>query len=317
MKSLPLLALVSALIVLTGCSRHDLYESAIALERNRADLEAKRVVVDGSEYAYLRSETVGEGTPLVMLHGFGANKDNWTRLAGALPESTTIYALDLPGHGDSAQPRDRSYTHKAQIESLEAIFAELGLEQFHLIGNSMGGAISALYAANHPNQVASAILFAPGGIIEFPSPLTEQVTEGQPNPLIVREEGDFDRLIDFVMEQKPFIPWPVGSVMEEKAIARQDLNEQIFADIIDPDAGMDQSFQEQMTQIQAPVLLIWGRQDRALNVRNADIFAELIPDARVVRLDNVGHVPMMEVPDRSAELITRFFRDTVQKSPSL
>ncbi|PVY76492.1 pimeloyl-ACP methyl ester carboxylesterase [Tamilnaduibacter salinus] len=309
MKSLPLFALLATLVVLSGCSRHDLYESAIAMERSRADLEEKRVVVDGAEYAYLRSETVSDGIPLVMLHGFGANKDNWTRLANALPESTTLYALDLPGHGDSAQPRDRAYTHKAQVESLEAIFTELGLERFHLIGNSMGGAITALYTASHPNQVQSAILFAPGGITEFPSPLTEQVTDGRPNPLIVRKEGDLDKLIDFVMEQKPFIPWPVGSVMEEKAIARQDLNEQIFADIIDPDAGMDQSFTEQMRQIQAPVLIIWGQQDRALNVRNADIFERLIPNARVVKLDNVGHVPMMEVPERSAELVTGFLKD--------
>jgi len=114
--------------------------------------------------------------------------------------------------------------------------------------------------------------------------------------------------MDFVMEKKPFAPWQIYEVMEEKAIANPEINEVIFAAIRDSGYGPD--FRQALTRIEAPVLVVWGLEDRVINHRNADVFVDRIPDARKVLLEGVGHVPMVEVPEESAQLVREFLAET-------
>jgi pimeloyl-ACP methyl ester carboxylesterase len=96
--------------------------------------------------------------------------------------------------------------------------------------------------------------------------------------------------------------------MEEKAIANREINEVIFAAI--RDSGYEQTFRQAITRIEAPVLVVWGMEDRVINYRNADVFVKQIPDARKVLLEGVGHAPMVEVPEESAELFREFLAET-------
>lgn len=304
-----LLLIVTVSLLLGACSRQSIYETAIGFERSSAGLEEDTVVVGDLTIAYLRNQQPVDGDTVVMIHGFGANKDNWTRLAKHLTDDFNVYAIDLPGHGDSSKPLDIGYHFDEQTNRLERILAELGLNQFHMMGNSMGGAITALYAANFPGQIRSAVLFDPAGIWAYESDLSEQVMAGD-NPLIPTKEGDFERLVDFALEKKPFVPWPVYSVMEEKAIANMEVNTVIFNDI--RDSTMASAFRQRITGIEAPVLIIWGKEDRITDPRNADIFIEQIPDARKVLLDGVGHAPMIEVPEKSARLFREFLAQSVK-----
>ncbi|MDX1553138.1 MAG: alpha/beta hydrolase, partial [Marinobacter sp.] len=127
-------------------------------------------------------------------------------------------------------------------------------------------------------------------------------------PLIPAKEGDFRRLVDFALEKKPFVPWPIYDVMEEKAIANREINQVIFAAI--RDTGYEPDFRNAITRIDAPVLIIWGKEDRVINYRNADVFIEQIPDARKIILEGVGHAPMVEVPEESAQLFREFLAET-------
>ncbi|MDX1597151.1 MAG: alpha/beta hydrolase, partial [Marinobacter sp.] len=120
--------------------------------------------------------------------------------------------------------------------------------------------------------------------------------------------GDFERLMDFALEKRPFAPWPILSVMEEKAIANREVNEAIFAAI--RDSGYESAFRTAIERIEAPVLVVWGKEDRVINYRNADIFVERIPNARKVLLDGVGHAPMIEVPEESAKLFRQFIQSS-------
>ncbi|WP_029654740.1 alpha/beta fold hydrolase [Marinobacter daepoensis] len=293
-------------VLLSACSRQTIYEHAIGWERSGAGLEAAQITVGNLNIAYLRSKEPVEGDNLVLIHGFGANKDNWTRLARELKGEYNIYALDLPGHGDSSKPLDIGYRFEDQVRYVHQTLARLGIEQFHMMGNSMGGAITAVYAATHPEQVQTAVLFDPAGIFEYESELVELVMKGD-NPLIPKEEGDFDRLLDFALEQRPFMPWPILGVMEENAIANRDVNEVIFRAI--RDTGFEPAFRNTITNIQAPVLVVWGKLDRVINYRNADVFVEAIPNARKALLDGIGHAPMVEAPGKSAERFRRFLAE--------
>lgn len=302
---LPVLALLLMTLLLGACSRQGIYETAISWERSAAGLEADVVTVGALEIAYLRNEEPNDGDTVVLIHGFGANKDNWTRLARELTDEFNVYAIDLPGHGDSSKDLDLGYRFEDQVQHLSRIMAALDIKQTHMMGNSMGGAITALYAATFPDQIRSAVLFDPAGIIEYESELVALVTDGT-NPLIPKEPGDFERLMDFALEKKPFAPWPILDVMEEKAIANRTVNEVIFAAI--RDTGFEPDFREAITGIEAPVLVVWGIEDRVIDYRNADVFVEQIPRAQKVLLEEVGHAPMIEVPERSAELFLQFIQ---------
>lgn len=304
---LPVMLLLTLATLLWGCSRQDIYDTAIDWERSSAGLESDRVAVGELDIAYLRNEESANGDSVVLIHGFGANKDNWTRLAAELTDDFNVYAIDLPGHGDSSKNLDLGYRFEDQVQHVARILKALDIDQAHMMGNSMGGAITALYAATFPEQVRSAVLFDPAGIFEYDSELVDLVMEGD-NPLIPRKPGDFDRLMDFALEKKPFAPWPILDVMEEKAIANREVNEVIFAAI--RDTGYEPDFRNAITQIRAPVLVVWGKEDRVIDYRNADVFVERIPDARKVLLEGVGHAPMIEVPEESA----RLFREFIQSS---
>jgi len=305
--TLVVIILLIATMLLGACSRQTLYENAINWERSAAGLTESTVQVDDMTIAYLSNASPVAGESIVMVHGFGANKDSWTRLAAELTDEYNIYAVDLPGHGDSSKALDLGYRFEDQVSHLAKILKALSLDQAHMMGNSMGGAITALYAATYPDQIRSAVLFDPAGILEYEGELVEQVAEGD-NPLIPKKEGDFERLMDFVMEKKPFAPWPIYEVMEEKAIANREINEVIFAAIRDSGYGPD--FRQAITRIEAPVLVVWGLEDRVINHRNADVFVDRIPDARKVLLEGVGHVPMVEVPEESAQLVREFLAET-------
>ena len=298
-----LLIILAASLLFSACSRQDIYQTAIDFERSSAGLEAASVAVGNLDIAYLRNQEVSAGDTIVMIHGFGANKDNWTRLAGHLTDDFNVYAIDLPGHGDSSKPLDIGYRLEDQAGYVARILDALSVDEAHVMGNSMGGAIAALYAANQPDKVKSVVLFSPAGILEYESELVKLVMEGD-NPLIPKQPGDFKRLMDFALEKEPFIPWPILGVMEERAIANREVNEVIFAAI--RDAGFESDFRNAITRIKAPVLVVWGKEDRVINYRNGEIFVAAIPDAWLEVMEGIGHAPMLEAPEESAQLFRQF-----------
>ncbi|MFW5824191.1 MAG: alpha/beta fold hydrolase, partial [Marinobacter sp.] len=207
------------------------------------------------------------------------------------------------GHGESSAATADAYTVEAQADTLAEFLDQLGVKQVDMAGNSMGGGITAYFASRYPERVNSIALFGPAGSDRYPSKLDEALAEGQ-NPLVVRESGDFDRLMDFVLEKRPFLPWPIADVMEEKAIERRNLNDQIFQAIMSSAKQLD--LETILPAIRAPALIVWGREDRVLAPENARVFAKGIDNAQVVLLDGVGHVPMVEVPEASADIWQEF-----------
>jgi pimeloyl-ACP methyl ester carboxylesterase len=298
-----LLCVLLMAIMVSACSRQGVYETAINLERSGSGLTEDTIQVGDLTIAYLHNTDANNGDTIVMVHGFGANKDNWTRIADQLSSDFNIYAIDLPGHGDSSKPLDIGYTLEEQTTRLATILKTMGIGKAHIMGNSMGGAIAALYAAHYPERTKTATLFDPAGIVEYDSELVDLVKDGD-NPLIPSKPGDFERLMDFALEEKPFVPWPILGVMEEKAIANQEVNKVIFKAI--RDSGFKPHFRNTIREIQAPVLVIWGKEDRVINYRNAELFVDAIPDARLVVMDGIGHAPMIEAPEESAEYFRKF-----------
>jgi pimeloyl-ACP methyl ester carboxylesterase len=296
---LVLLGVIGTLIVVYTFFPGATLALAVRAERSAAGLEHHDIDVGGDRVEYLDG---GHGEPLVLLHGFGADKDNWTRVARYLTPRFRVIAPDLPGFGDSTRNPSARYASADQVDRVHAFVHALGLESFHLGGNSMGGGIAGNYAAKYPADVKSLWLVAPGGIATAEkSELVRKVEAGE-NPLLIRTTDDYERLLDFVFVEKPFVPQPIVRYLTERAIANREFNAKVFRDLRENPAPLEPA----LKGLPVRTLVLWGDHDRLVDVSGAKILGAILPNATVVVLPNVGHVPMIEKPEASARAFLEF-----------
>jgi pimeloyl-ACP methyl ester carboxylesterase len=302
---------------LSACAnwQESLFESAVDAERYFSNLSEYQLSTQSHTWRYLDSvfddgsgNEVDNRDVLILLHGFAVDKDNWIRFARNFPDYRVIIP-DLPGHGESSFNDAFTYDFHNQVLWLNEFTEALALKAFHLVGNSMGGGIAAFYAHAYPAKVDSITLMDAAGVHPpKPSKLQLILDNNEANPLIVRSEEDFDRLRDFAMEDQPFLPWPAPGVLARKAMARQSINDKIFADINDYAEKVKVTGEnlKVLSEINQPAFIIWGKEDRALDVSSIEVFEAYLPRSQSHVMEGVGHGPMIERPDESAELVKGF-----------
>ncbi len=306
-----LLALLSLQLLACAKMQDSLFETGLKAERALSALNRHELDVAGHHWVYLDSETA-DAPVLLMLHGFAVDKDNWLRFARHFKDYRVI-APDLPGHGESSYNPQLTYDFAAQAGWLAEFVDALRLTQpVHILGNSMGGGIALLYSAAHPQQVASITLIDAAGV--YPPQLSEFqqiIDNGGRNPLVVKTAEDYDALRNFAMVQQPFLPWPAPAVLARRAMARNAINTDIFADIhtVAEAARHNDDNLRLLEQIQQPVLILWGEQDRVLDVSSVGVFEQHLAHSQSHIFAHVGHAPMLEVPDDSAEVVRTFLQE--------
>jgi pimeloyl-ACP methyl ester carboxylesterase len=275
----------------------DMARFAASAERRAAGLERKEIDIPGFHLVYLDG---GAGDPLVLVHGFGADKDNWTRIAKYLTPHYRVIAPDLPGFGESSKPETAHYSVRDQVQYLHAFIAALQFQNGSLGGNSMGGHIAGLYAATFPSEVKTLWLLAPAGVATADlSELGALIKSGQPNPLLAQSPQDFDKIVHFVMSDPPYIPGSIKNVLAKRAAANYPLHSRIFQELLaaKPDDALEVSLKDNPV----PTKILWGDRDRALSVSGAKILGSLLPNSSVTVMPGVGHLPMIEKPRAAAE----------------
>lgn len=277
---------------------------ALQVERLMAGLEQHEAEVDGFEMPYLAG---GEGPTLLLLHGFTANKDNFSRVAKHLTRDFRVVVPDLPGFGEASAPADADYGLDAQVARVAAFMEAVDLEgPVHVGGNSMGGYIAASLALSHPDKVASLWLLAPAGLAgEETSEMRRELAETGRNPLLVERAENYDEVLDMVFAETPFLPWFVRDTLAARAAARFDRYERIFGQIYDAPPLNDR-----VEQIQTPTLLVWGAEDRVLHPSGAKVWMERHPASQLQMLPGIGHLPMMEAPEATAEALLAFHAES-------
>jgi pimeloyl-ACP methyl ester carboxylesterase len=273
----------------------------IEMERSRSGLSAKQISVEGFDFAYLEGGPVNyQGEPLILIHGFGADKDNFTRVAAHLTPHYRVIIPDLPGFGESSKSERVDYYVATQAERVHAFALALGIARAHFGGSSMGGAIVTAYAHKYPDATASLWLLGPAGLSKaFDSELSKLIAETGRNPLLAQTPGEFSPIMDFVMSRPPFFPHSIKKVLGERAARDYPLHASIFAQLNDPKQPY-QTLDALIKDIQTPTLVVWGNEDRALNYEAAQIYQAQMPKAEVVIMDGIGHLPMIEAPRQAA-----------------
>ncbi len=287
------LGLVLAVIAADFLFPQQMVRAGLAVERGLAGLEPHRFDSPLGEIAYLRG---GTGETLVLIHGFGADKDNFTRTARHLTAHFDVLAPDLPGFGDSVRLLDADYHIDAQVERLHDILGALGVERFWLGGSSMGGNIALAYAARYPQQVAGLWLLAPagvGGAILSESLEYHARTGGS---LLVADTVErWAEIPRFTMVDPPFLPRAYRQVLGARAVRDHALHSRIFDELHD-----SPPINEAVRGLPVPALIIWGEEDRALHVSGAAVLGNLLPRAELRIWPDIGHLPMVERPRAAA-----------------
>lgn len=265
------------------------------VERQQAGLSPRQVQVDDLTIHYYEGGPANAET-LLMIHGFGANRDNWLRFAHFFTDRYHVIALDLPGFGESSRP-DIRYDVLSQAERVRAFAQALKVERPHLIGNSMGGHIAALYAARHPAEVASLALLDNSGI-DSPqkSELIQRLERGEPNPLVARSAEEFDALLKFVFVTPPPLPDALKRYFAERSVANREHYDRVFAQLRSHYVPLE----PELPKIEAPTLVLWGDKDRALDVSSIQVMEPLLKRPSVVVMKDCGHAPMIERPEETA-----------------
>lgn len=278
-----------------------LFKLATNAERQLVGLQKKEIQVDDHRIVYLEG---GRGETVLLLHGFGASKDNWTQFARHLTRNYHVLIPDLAGFGESSKLPEGDYGIDTQVKRLDRFAEAMNLTRFHLAGNSMGGLIGAVYSARHPSKVSTLALLAPYGLRSAPkSEFARQLEKGV-NPLLIKNPHDFERMLALVFVTPPYIPAPFRKVLAEEAMAGRAFNEKVIKDLLREDLFLDPF----LPLIQTSVLIIWGDTDQLLDVAGAPILAANLKRSETVIMKQTGHIPMLEKPEETAAAYLKFLR---------
>ncbi len=278
-------------------------QKLVQYERNKSDLDIKTfTLASGDRLTYAENANV-TGEPLLLIHGFGGNKDNFTRIANQL-DSYHLITPDLLGFGNSSKPMAADYRADAQAERLHELLQAKGVaSNIHIAGNSMGGAISVAYAAKYPQDVKSLWLIDSAGFWSSGIPKSLEGATLENNPLLINKTEDIYSLYDFVMYKPPYIPKSVKAVFAQERIANKELDakilEQIVMDNVEERAKV-------IAEYYIPTLVVWGEEDKVIKPETTELIKGIIPQAEVIMMPNIGHVPMIEAVKQTADDYKKF-----------
>lgn len=240
----------------------------------------------------------GEGYPVVLLHGFGADLNNWRGLLAGARVGFPMLALDLPAHG--ASPRVVPANIDAVCAQIEATLAKQIGGPVVLAGHSFGGAVAARLAARGAVDARGLCLFAPAG-------LGPQIDQAFIRGFVrARSEVSLRPWLEHLVHDPATI-----STAFVKAVAAQRQDQDLtaamtdFADHFFPDGTQVVSVKSDLARLRIPVRVIFGKQDRVLPFATT---RDLPPGVGLHALANCGHLPHLEQPELSLRLLTELWR---------
>lgn len=259
---------------------------------------------------------LGEGSPVVFVHGLSGSWPNWLEQLPVFAERHRVIALDLPGFGHSPMPAEKiTISYYARV--LEGLLDVLEVDAAALVGNSMGGFISAELAIAYPQRVERLVLVSPAGLSTYRHPgatralpwLTraERIvaactawTAAQ-SDAVARRRGLRNATLGLVVRHPGLLPGPLAAEQLRGA------GKPGFLQALR--ANLDYPLQERIPEIACPTLIVWGEKDRVISVHDAEVFERLIPGSRKVLFEDTGHMAMLERPAAFNELLEGFLSE--------
>jgi pimeloyl-ACP methyl ester carboxylesterase len=304
-----LLALVLIPIVSLGMYamfRKDLTRSKAEVKATYRLPNSHFLAWHGGELHYTES---GAGMTVLMIHGFGGSNRDFVVLDSLIQSNYRVIRVDLPGFGLSDYPF--SYTSDTTMQEAYSAYFDFMLDTLHIdscyvMGNSMGGLMAMEVASQHPDVVRKMVLFNSAGYdmeevkksanADFFTlwPVQKFSEKGLPEFMTAKgiERVPYDKTMVTPEKVKR-----VNSLWNRQGNLRHIVEVANATDVFD---------QNKIAKIDCPTLIVWGKQDKIVNVKYAERFHHDIKGSQLVVYDKCGHVPMMEKPEEVKRDVLQF-----------
>jgi pimeloyl-ACP methyl ester carboxylesterase len=268
-------------------------------------IEKHTAEIDGQCLRYLRS---GAGRPLLLLHGFLGGSFCWRMNMEAFSRQHTVFAVDLPGLGESDAPQYLDCSMGAQASRVSSLLEQLELQSVDVVGCSWGGAI-AMFLAARSEQVRSLVLAAPVNPWSNRGARRIRFLNGRLGSTLLR------------------MAWPVSRPLHRTAVERMyGDRRRVTAGTIEGYSSMVMrpgrvdtilntlrtwdtdvnALKGAISRIKVPFLLIWGSRDGAVDLCSAEALQRALPKSELAVIEGAGHLPFEETPDEFNRLVLDF-----------
>ena len=240
---------------------------------------------------------IGSGPVLVLVHGLGGDADEWAWCLGPLSATHRVVALELLGFGRSDKPPIK-YRIGGFVEVLERFLHTLGIERASLLGHSLGGWIVAAFALQFPHRVDKLVLADAAGI--------DAGGMQPPIDLNVSTRANMREVLEFVFHNKALVTDDFVELSYSLHLERGDgpTISSVLETILAPDEKLD----NRLSELQAPTLLLWGKQDALTPLAMAENFQRLVRGSRLEVIPECGHIPCLEKPAEFVQAVSNFLR---------
>ncbi len=268
------------------------------------------VLVDGQP---INTVEIGSGPPVVFVHGLSGSWPNWLEQLPVFGANHRAIAMDLPGFGHSPMPTE-PITISGYGRLLDGLLDALDVDAAAIVGNSMGGFVSTELAISFPQRVERLVLVSPAGLSTFgdrrgANALTAlrrlEVLVGAYTAWLASKSGRVTRrpllrqaTLGMVAAHPSRLPGALAAELLQGA------GKPGFVQALE--ANLTYQLRDRLPEIACPTLIVWGDRDRVITVRDADVYAELIPGSQKVIFSDTGHVPMIERPAAFNALLEDF-----------
>jgi pimeloyl-ACP methyl ester carboxylesterase len=290
------------------------FEGLFALEDGRPPL-LRVHDVELAQGHRVSALTTGEGPDVVLIHGLGSAKSSFVDAAAILARDYRVHAIDMPGFGESSKPATAPYSAAWLAGTVRETLDALGIERAHVAGNSLGGRVAIELALRHPERVGALALLSPAvafvgrsyptlmrlvrpEIALLPHQFTRGMIERRFHELFADPGGLNPSLAEMVVDEFRRTYSSPGARVAFLAALRQ-----IY---LDAPFGPD-GFYTRLAGLAAPSLFIWGTHDEVIRPSLRHHVAQWLPSAEQVLLEDAGHIPQVERPERVGELLRRHF----------
>ena len=257
-----------------------------------AGIHGHALKLDGLEVHYFEG---GKGKPVVFVHGLGGQAQEWGGLLTAVARGGFhVFAMDLPGFGDTTRPRERTYSIREQADFVESFLYALHIDRVTLVGVSMGGWIAATVALSQPQRVERLVMMDSAGFAFETSFDTALFTPKTP--------AEVDALLALLMPN----PEPLPTFVKEDFV-RQGQNQAWVVEraLASMHTGAD-TLDGRFASMKPPLLLVWGKQDAMTPLRLGEAMHRAAPGSVLEVFDGCGHLAFATCEDRVAPRLTSF-----------
>ena len=280
------------------------------LKKTYANEHSQFIDVEGMQVHY-RDE--GTGFPIVLIHGTGASLHTYDAWTKQLSKNYRVIRLDLPAFGLTGPNKNAEYSIERYTQFLSQFLEKIKVDKFHLAGNSLGGNIAWNYAAEYPEKVLKLILIDASGLPTFtPQPTIFKMAK---TPILnslflyITPKFMIRKNIEQVYADK--LKVTDALVTRYHKMSLRTGNRKAFIERAKTDFNLAEKVNlVKLKSVKTTTLLIWGAKDTWIPLGNGKRMDSMLPNSKLVILENSGHVPMEENPKESLEFLKSFLNES-------